>query len=256
MDQPLRLSAVLPCYEEAAHLEDVVRQLARSLDEACAGWEILLVVSTAAADNTPAVALALARELPGVRRVVQPSWDPGYGRALALGLAAARHRWVLLTDADGQFDHTELGRLVDRVPGADAVVGYRAVRSDPLPRRLAGAIYSGVVSALLGLRGVRDVDCAFKLLDRRTLGDAPLSSRTGVVNAELLRRAADAGARWVEVPVTHRPRQGGRTRFEMRLGILDHLPHPEEVWAMARDLSALLWQRHGPRPRGPETRST
>ncbi len=237
------ISAVLPCYEEAEILPRVVAELAEVLGRVTHGWEILLVVAEAARDGTPALARRLAADGEHVRCVVQPAGDPGYGRAVALGVAAARHEWLLIMDADGQLDPQDLPRLVALVPQVGLVVGYRALRADAWPRRAAGALYSRVVSALLGIRGVRDVDCAFKLLQRRWLGEAPLRSRTGAVNAELLARAQQLGARVRERPVTHRPRRTGRARFEMRLGIVSHLPHPVEVWAIARDVAA-LWALH------------
>jgi len=195
--------------------------------------------------------------------VIQPAGDPGYGRAVALGVAAAQYEWLLLMDADGQLDAGDLLRLVrrldrggpvdqpDHVPRAGLVVGYRAPRHDAWPRRVAGAVYSRVVSTLLGIDGVRDVDCAFKLVKRQWLGGAPLRSRTGVVNAELLCRALDRGAPVVELPVAHHARRTGRARFEMRLGILSHLPHPVEVWAILRDVAALWARRRRARPGAP-----
>ncbi|MFH2006083.1 MAG: glycosyltransferase family 2 protein [bacterium] len=243
MDSPLPLSAVLPCFEEAPHLREVVAALGEALAGSTEQWEIVLVVSEAARDGTPHVARELAEEMEHVRVVSQPARDPGYGRAVALGIEAARHAHVLLTDSDGQFDHRELPRLVASLGEAEAVVGVRAPRRDPWARRAAGAVYTGVVTRLLGLGELRDVDCAFKLVDTRLLGAAPLRSRTGAINAELLSRVRTRGGRVVEVEVSHRPRRGGQTRFEMRLGILSHLPHPGEVWAIAQDVAALAARR-------------
>ncbi len=261
------ISAVLPCYEEAEILGQVVEALAVVLGRVAARWEILLVAAEAAADGTPEIARRLAAQRSAVRCVVQSARDPGYGRAVALGVAAAQYEWLLLMDADGQLDPRDLVRLVRLVrrvrPGAGLgdvglVVGYRAPRRDPWPRRAAGAVYSRVVSALLGIDGVRDVDCAFKLVERKWVGGAPLRSRTGAVNAELLCRAQDSGAQVVELPVAHRERRTGQARFEMRLGILSHLPHPVEVWAIVRDVAALWIHRKGlkrsGRDPGPETR--
>jgi glycosyltransferase involved in cell wall biosynthesis len=234
------ISAVLPCFEEVGVLAEVVETLAAVLAREATAWEIVLVVSAAATDGTPDLARRLADARSNIRVVTQAGGDPGYGRAVALGVAAARYPWVLLSDADGQLDHRELPRLLARAVEADLVVGFRAPRRDPWPRRAAGAFYTRVVCALLGIEGVRDVDCAFKLVWRAHLGAAPLQSRTGAVNAEVLVRARAAGARLAELPVTHRPRRAGRTRFEMRLGFWSHLPHPLEVWAIGRDVAALV----------------
>lgn len=233
---PRRISAILPCFEEAAGLPGLVARLGARLARAAPdGSEILLVTTAAARDGTPAVARDLARRYAGVRVVDQPADDLGYGRALALGIAAARHPWLLLLDADGQMDPVDLPRLVEAAAKADVVIGFRPLRIDPLPRRLAGKLYRVVAPRLVGLRGIRDLDCGFKLFRSRVLGPEPLSSRTGVVNAEILTRAVRAGARIVQIPVTHRSRTGGRSRFELALGV----PSPSEVAAILADLRAL-----------------
>ncbi len=243
MSAGLRVSAVLPCFEEAPHLEHVLDGLEGALERNAPEWEVVLVASAAARDGTPGLAGELAARRPAVRVVVQPADDPGYGRAVALGIAAARLPWVLLTDADGQFDHGELDRLVARAGRARAVVGRRLPRRDPWPRRVAGRLYSLAVTRLIGLDGIADPDCAFKLVRRDAIGTAPLTSRTGVVNAEILARAAGQGGRIVEVPVTHRPRLGGRSRFETGLGPLDHLPRLSEIVDISMDLAALAARR-------------
>jgi glycosyltransferase involved in cell wall biosynthesis len=237
----LRVSVVLPCFEEAAGLPSLVAAIERSLGAAGAVFEIVIVASAAGTDGTVAVASALATSNPAVRAVVQPREDGGYGRALALGIAAAREPWVLLMDADGQFDPREAGLLLELAAGADVVAGFRAPRRDPLGRRMAGAIYSRVLGAVTGVP-VRDFDCGFKLLRRDLVQDLAIESRTGVANAEILAGAARAGARIVETPVSHAPRAAGRARFQVALG----LPSPREASRMIGEAAALglrlLWR--------------
>jgi glycosyltransferase involved in cell wall biosynthesis len=227
---------VLPVFEEAATLPALVERLSAELRAAAPGdHEIVLVTSAAARDGTPACAAALAGRDPAVRLVRQAALDPGYGRALALGVAAARLPWLLLLDADGQLDPADLPRFVAAASRADVVLGRRVRRADRLGRRLASRLYHRFGPWLVGLPAGADADCGFKLLRRDLLGDAPLTSRTGVVNLELLARALARGARLVEVPVAHRPRSAGRSRFETELG----LPTAAEVIAILRDLLAL-----------------
>jgi glycosyltransferase involved in cell wall biosynthesis len=240
MTSPIQLSAVLPCHEEAVRLPEVLERLERALAAAAEEWEVVLVASLAAGDGTPKLAERLASGRDNRRVVLQAADDMGYGRALGLGIAAARYPWLLLTDADGQFDHGELGRFTALAGQAQVVAGFRARRRDSRPRRLAGRAYTLLVTRLLGLSGVDDLDCAFKLVRRDCIGTEPLSCRTGVVNAEILKRATERGARIVSVPVTHRARTGGRSRFETGLG---RLPRPLEVMNMAADLAGLMGRR-------------
>ncbi|MEB2312596.1 MAG: glycosyltransferase family 2 protein [Sorangiineae bacterium] len=243
MTERLAISAVLPCFEEVENLPGVVARLGRALVEVASSHEILLVVSERARDGTPELARRLAEVRGDVRVLTQRAADPGYGRALALGLEAARFEWLLLTDADGQFDHAELPRLVALTPGRDLVVGYRASRHDSLARRAASRLYGEVATRLTGTSGVTDLDCAFKLVRARLVEGPPLRSRTGVINAELLGRALARGARLAEVPVTHLARTAGRARFELRVGRLGAVPRPTEAWAIARETLVIAVRR-------------
>jgi glycosyltransferase involved in cell wall biosynthesis len=231
-----RVSVVLPCYEEAEGLPDLVADVERALAAAVQGFEIVIVASEAATDGTVGVARELAERRGAVRVVVQAAGDAGYGRALALGIAAAREPWVLLMDGDGQFDPGDAPRILGLAAAgrADVVAGFRARRRDPVGRRAAGALYARVLRAVTRVP-VRDFDCGFKLLRRRFVEGLALASRTGVVNAELLAGAARAGARIVETPVSHRPRRAGRARFQIALG----LPSPREASRMIREAAAL-----------------
>lgn len=240
----LDISAVLPCYEEAPNLRRVVDELATALERSAPSrWDIVLVSSRAARDGTLELARSIERERSRVRVIEQGADDRGYGRALALGISAAERAWVLLSDADGQFDHSELVRLAALTGEADVIVGYREARRDTLARRAASTLYGLAVSRLVGVRGARDVDCAFKLIRRELLEGAPLRSRTGAVNAELLARAVGAGGRLAELPVRHRARQAGTARFE-----LAGLPHPAEAARMACEVASLTrrrWKERG-----------
>ena len=75
----------------------------------------------------------------------------GYGAAVRTGIAACRMPYVLLTDADLQFDLGELEGFLPRLEEADVVVGYRLRRNDPPSRRLAASGWNWLVRVLYGL---------------------------------------------------------------------------------------------------------
>jgi len=115
---------------------------------------------------------------------------------------------VFFTDADLQFDVDEIDRLLHHAEAYDIVVGYRSPRRDPLGRVLLGWGWSRLVGLLFDL-DVRDVDCAFKVFDRRVIERIAIQSVGALVNTEILVRARGAGFRIHEVPVRHLPRQAG-----------------------------------------------
>ncbi|TMA46297.1 MAG: glycosyltransferase family 2 protein [Deltaproteobacteria bacterium] len=200
------LSAFFPAHNEEENLVPMAAALLSVLPAVADEWE-LVVVDDGSEDATGRLADELAAAHPRVR-VVHHRTNRGYGAAVRSGLAAARYDYVFFTDGDHQFDVRQIVRLIPALDRADAVVGYRAHRSDPALRRLNAAGWNLLVRRLLGLP-VRDVNCAFKLLRREALAGIILEAEGAMVSAELLARLQARGVRMVEVAVDHFPRRHG-----------------------------------------------
>ncbi len=198
----IALSVVLPALNESHSIAAVVRRVVVVLERLSIDGEII-VVDDGSSDDTAIIAAGLP-----VRLICHPE-NRGYGAALRSGFAAARGERIFFTDADQQFDLSELAGLLDAAAEADIAVGYRQVRRDPLHRRLNAAAWGGLVRRLLPLH-VRDVNCAFKLIHRRVLERITLRSDGALINTELLVRAQAAGFSVVEIPVSHYPRPAGQ----------------------------------------------
>ena len=228
MKEPtLELSVVLPAYDEEANIAAVVESAEAHLEERGISYEIH-VVDDGSRDRTSDVVAALSARNPRVRVLRHPV-NRGYGAAIRSGLAVSRGRHVLVSDGDGQFRIHNLDALWEVREQADLVLGYRNPRHDPWPRRIAGWVYSRVlVRWALGAR-FRDVNCGFKLIARPVVEHLELESSGALISAELLTRAARAGATFIEVGVAHEPRQYGRAT-----GLL-----PSVVVRMVRELVAL-----------------
>ena len=138
-------------------------------------------------------------------RLLRHATNRGYGAALRTGFEAARFDLVAFTDADCQFDLTDLGTLAPLAAEYPIVAGYRADRKDPWRRRFFSWGYNRLARTLLGTR-LRDVDCALKVFRRDVLAELLPESRGFFVNTEMMTRARQLGFAVVEVPVTHRPR--------------------------------------------------
>jgi glycosyltransferase involved in cell wall biosynthesis len=200
------ISAVLPAYNEEAALPATVAELRGVLEWLGRPFEII-IVDDGSTDGTGALADRLARDDAAIRAVHHPH-NLGYGDALKSGFTAARHEWVFLMDADGQFDPTELPAFVGAAGAADFIVGYRPSRADATHRTLYARIWAAMMSLLLGV-GVRDVDCAFKLMRRSYLSRMQLEAGGAFLSAEMLAKARRMGARFAELPVRHLPRRAG-----------------------------------------------
>jgi glycosyltransferase involved in cell wall biosynthesis len=202
------LSYFFPAHNEEANVRGLVAEALATLPDLAETFEII-VVDDGSRDATPRIADELAASDPRVRVVHHPR-NLGYGAALRSGFAASRHDLLAYTDGDRQFHVVDLGRLTARhlEGGADAVVGYRIKRADPLVRTLYARAYRLANRIFFGLQ-VTDVDCACKLFRRDALAGISVESGGAFFSAELLIKLRAAGRRVVEVGVPHYPRTAG-----------------------------------------------
>jgi glycosyltransferase involved in cell wall biosynthesis len=202
------LSYFFPAHNEAANLEGLVEEALATLPSLAETFEIL-IVNDGSRDETSAIADRLAAAHPEVRAVHHPT-NLGYGAALRSGFAAARFDHLAFTDGDRQFKVADLGRLIEKLQagGADAVVGYRIKRADPLVRTVYARAYRLANRIFFGLK-VRDVDCACKLFTRRSLEGVNVESGGAFFSAELLIKLRARRRRIDEIGVPHYPRTAG-----------------------------------------------
>jgi glycosyltransferase involved in cell wall biosynthesis len=200
------LSVVLPCHDEEDNVDAAIRAAAAAAAESADAYEIL-VVDDGSTDATRRLAAAAAADDPRVRLLVHET-NRGYGAALRTGIDGAGCDWILLTDADLQFDLTDLRHFVEPARTHDLVVGYRLVRMDPVFRRVNAYAWNRLVGRVFDL-DVRDVDCAFKLIRRELAQCLRLTADGAMISTELVARASLSGAAIAELGVRHRPRAAG-----------------------------------------------
>ena len=201
------LSVVLPCFNEVENVGEAISQTLRAARRVAALHEVI-VVDDGSTDGTGEAVEAIARRDPAVRLATHPE-NLGYGAALRTGIAEARLPWILLIDADLQFDLDELDRLAAFSATHDLIVGRRVQRRDPLHRRVNAAAWNALVNAVFKLP-VHDVDCAFKLARTDLLQSLDLRSRGATISPEMLIKSVAADAAIAELDVRHLPRRAGR----------------------------------------------
>jgi glycosyltransferase involved in cell wall biosynthesis len=200
------VSVILPCFNEEANVAAAVRNAIAAGAMNAEDHEIV-VVDDGSTDATGRIAQELVESESHVRLIVHGR-NRGYGDALRSGIGAARMDWVLLTDADLQFDLTELSEFVPLTRSADALWGRRLLRQDNPVRRASAAAWNRLVRVLFDLP-VHDVDCGFKLIRRDILQRFELQTSGAMISTELLVRCQAEGARIAEVGVHHHPRLAG-----------------------------------------------
>ena len=200
------LSVVLPAYNEEQNVASAVEQVAEVAGQLGIEYEIILV-NDGSTDRTGEIGRELEQRVP-YSRLVEHHPNRGYGGALKAGFAAAAKEMVAFFPSDNQFDFQEIERLLEQIPDADIVSGYRADRKDNVIRRLNALGWNTVVRLLFGYL-CRDIDCGFKLFRREVLDRVHLVSDGAMIDTEFLAGARARGMRIVEVPVTHLPRAQG-----------------------------------------------
>jgi glycosyltransferase involved in cell wall biosynthesis len=204
------LSVFFPAYNEEKRLEKTVLSAIKVLPSVADKWEVI-IVNDGSKDKTGQVAKKIASKNKNVS-VIEHEVNRGYGAALKSGLYSAKYRWITFIDSDGQFDFSEIDQFIEtqNKTNADLVIGYYKSRAVPFYRKVNSTLWQLVVFALFGLK-VRDIDCAFKLIDAKIVKKIPQleSERGAFISSELLIKAKKVGAKIVEIPVSHFPREGG-----------------------------------------------
>lgn len=224
------VSAFFPCYNDELSIPTMVRDVERALRQAVDDFEII-VVDDGSQDGSVAALTALEREVPELRTVLHGR-NRGYGAALLSGFDAATKEWIFYTDGDAQYDASEVTRCIEVIrPGVDVAQGFKIGRGDPWYRKVIGRLYHHVVRLAFRLP-VRDTDCDFRLMRTELVRGVELTSTSGVICVEMIRRFTDAQAVFVEVGVSHHTRPHGRSQFF-------RLPH---IARALRQLAALWWR--------------
>jgi len=206
----MKLSVVVPCYNEEQRLPRTIELIERYLDARGEPYELILV-DDGSADETRKVMDEAAARHPAVKIVALPK-NRGKGRALAEGVQVSRGETVLVTDADLSTPIDELPKLEAALAkGAGVAIGSRAVRgsrvelAQPIYRVLMGKVFNLIVQAVL-LPGIWDTQCGFKLFRGDIARDvfAGLTTDGFGYDPEVLYLAMKKGMRIAEVPVVWR----------------------------------------------------
>jgi len=199
----MKLSVFFPFYNEELNIERVVTNASEILEKIESDYEII-VVNDGSRDKTEEIANSLSEKNKKVR-VISHHPNRGYGGALKSGFYGATGDYIFFSDGDGQFDFSQFQVFWDRRKEADLILGYRTNRmeTDGWKRVLNAKLWNVLNRAMFNLR-IRDIDCAFKLINKKVIDAIPkMQSEGAMVSAELLIKAKDAGFTFLELPVIH-----------------------------------------------------
>ena len=204
----IRVSAVIPAFNEVESLPELHVELVKALDALAMPWEIIYV-DDGSRDGTDRVIEKLCADESRARGILL-SRNFGKSAALATGFKAVQGEFVCTLDADLQDDPNELPKLFAAMEGGlDLVSGWKVKRLDPWTKRYPSKLFNRVTSAVAGVR-LHDFNCGFKLY-RREVVDA--LEVYGELHRFLPALSHWSGFRVGEVGVNHRARRYGVSKF-------------------------------------------
>jgi dolichol-phosphate mannosyltransferase len=219
------LSVVIPFRDEAESIESLHRELTCVLDLLPFESEILYVDDESHDEGRRIVGEIAVSDLRV--RLLCLSPHSGQSAALEAGFRRARGEIVATLDADGQNVPADLPRLLDALDRADCVCGVRTDRHDSLAKRLASRVANSIRRWALS-DGMSDIGCSLRVMRAAYLARIKLFRGGHRFLPSLL---AMEGARVIELPVRHRPRLHGESKY----GIAQRLS------VVCVDLLAVMW---------------
>jgi glycosyltransferase involved in cell wall biosynthesis len=231
------LSVVVPFFDELENVVPLHAELVAALANVNGGVE-WIYVDDGSRDGTGDVLAKVAREDARVRVVHFPE-NRGQTAALDAGFRAARGEVIATLDGDGQNDPADLPRLLAALANVDVVNGVRANRQDPWLTKLSSRVANAFRNWATG-EHVTDVGCSLRVMRAPFVKRVKLYRGLHRFLPTLLRLE---GARLAELPVNHRPRRAGVSKY----GIGNRL------FVALADLMAVRWmmkRRLPPPPSG------
>jgi dolichol-phosphate mannosyltransferase len=206
---PVDLSIVVPVYNEEGSLPLLWPEIRDALAPTGLHYEVIFV-DDGSRDRSAEIARAFHEQDPRVR-LLRLKTNAGETAATDAGLRAVRGRWVVVMDADLQNDPRDIPGMLRHLDQWDAVTGWRVNRAagDSLVRQISSRIANRVRNAI-SEETIRDSGCTFRAFRRECLRDLTLYKGFHRFIPTLLKMR---GFRVLEVPVNHRPRRFGESKY-------------------------------------------
>ncbi len=204
----MHYSVIIPAYNEAESLTPLWDELSGAMKNLGEAWEAI-IVDDGSTDTSPDIIKSLAdkhSEITSIRFIK----NKGKAAAIQAGFDAAKGKIVITLDADLQDDPSEIKRLVAKLEeGYDLVTGYKADRQDPFHKTIPSFFFNGMIRWLSGVP-VRDINSGLKVYRSEVTKEMQIY---GDQHRFIPILAHAAGFKVTEVPVNHRPRQYGKSKY-------------------------------------------
>ncbi len=204
------LSVVIPVYNEAENLPELLKRILATCDSLNTGYEIVLV-DDGSGDASQLLLCEAAEKNPGKVVAVILSTNFGQHAAVTAGLEVATGKYIITMDADLQNPPEEIPKLLEKLrEGYDVVGSIRENRKDTIFRKLASKLVNRMVRKLCRGRAMQDYGCMLRGYSRPVV-DALLRCHEHEKFIPML--AMSFGRRVTEIPVKHAERSAGESKY-------------------------------------------
>lgn len=200
-------SVIIPLKDEYENLPPLLEEIEKAMTELKEPWE-LICIDDGSTDDTRVLLSALTAEKPHIKAVFF-SRNFGQSSAFAAGFQAAAGDFIISLDGDGQNDPADIPKLIAAAQNADLVCGWRVKRRDSWSKRLTSRCANAIRKRLCG-DGMQDTGCSLKVYRKSCLQHIKLYHG---LHRFLPALFIIEGFRVCEVPVNHRPRLKGKTKY-------------------------------------------
>jgi glycosyltransferase involved in cell wall biosynthesis len=201
-------SLVIPLYNEAQSLQPLWQEIKKEMDGLSKNWQAIFI-NDGSSDNSLEILQKLSVEN-GQILIINFNHNRGKANALQAGFNAAEGEIVITLDADLQDDPQEFTNLIDKIKsGFDLVSGYKKDRHDPIHKTIPSFFFNALIRKMSGIK-FRDINSGLKAYRKEVIKEIN-------IYGELYRfipiLAADNGYKITEIPVHHRSRKFGKSKY-------------------------------------------
>lgn len=202
-------SVVIPLKNEEGNIENLVKELVPVMESLKKPWE-LICIDDGSTDRTLELLETLATSTPFLRII---SFKKNFGQSSAFdaGFKKAMGEFVITLDGDLQNDPADIPRLIKAMENCDLVCGYRENRNDPWHKKITSFIANAIRSRVCQ-DGMRDTGCSLKIYRRSCLKNIKMYQGMHRFLPALFKIE---GFRLAELPVNHRKRVYGKTKYSL-----------------------------------------
>jgi len=228
------ISMFFPAYNEEKNIKKLIKDADSFLKKNSRNYEILMIVYEGSTDNTIPLTKELMKKNNHIKLTIQPKNKKGVGYAIRMGFENAKYPNIFYADSDNQFNLNEFKKFLPYMAKYAAIAGYRINRKDAITRILASYAYNLIIRLLFCVKE-KDVDCAFRYVNKKIFDKVRLNCILGLGTAEILVKARKSGYKIKQIGVHHYPRKAGQPVFENKLG----MPKIDVVFNLLKEMIKL-----------------